>query len=780
MNINSSESSTYTNAAYSNKGFSGMASGIDTESLVQSMLSGMQNKIDKQNQEKQRLEWKQEIYRDIVDDINDFQNKYFNVTSKTSLRMTSFFNNMKTECSSSAVKVSATDKASDTELKMQVARLASASSVSSTRAGSDAIETVATDKANSFEYSRDINIKIGDKDFNVDFKGENGKELTADEIAKKINDAVGSDFAKVKKEYKDADGNELTLKNGKFYDDDGKIVNENDVKTNVKGLIFETNKEFQISGSSAGMSIIGLSGTVKSKESDESTAQVIESKAVNNQFSKVGAVTGSVDVTLDGVKKSISIKEGESMEEFGKKVTEAFGNTVKFTKNSDDSWGISVEGKGRNLTISANIETMKAIGFDKKAVSNQVLRTDTLSSLGISDPPKPTDPNVPQAKNSFSINGKEIEYTSEDTISSIMNKINSSGAGVKVSFDDLSGRFKMQSESTGAGFDIKVEGDDEGLFSKLGFAMNADGTLNQSTVKQGQNAIVNINGVTVERANNNFSYNGLKLSLKATTGTYETDAAGNFIENADGTIKTTDGSTEAKAEITTTRDTDKIVETLKSFVDDYNTLIEKLNKYTRQDASYKKYPPLTDAQKKEMSEKEIELWEEKSKEGLLRNDKDVSSFLSDMRSAMYTRAGSKLVLSNIGIDSSDNWRDYGKLSVDEDKLKSALESDTAGVIELFTGDNGLATRLNKICDKTASTSSGNPGSLVTMAGAVGKGTENNNIIKDRLDNIAEKLKSLNRIYEQKKDRYWKQFNAMEEALSNMNNQSSWLNSMLGY
>lgn len=96
-----------------------------------------------------------------------------------------------------------------------------------------------------------------------------------------------------------------------------------------------------------------------------------------------------------------------------------------------------------------------------------------------------------------------------------------------------------------------------------------------------------------------------------------------------------------------------------------------------------------------MTEKEIELWEEKAKEGLLRNDRDISDFLSGMRSAMYTRVGAKYVLSNIGIDSSSQWSDYGKLSIDEDKLKNALLTDPNGVKELLPEKTDLQPDLIK-------------------------------------------------------------------------------------
>ncbi len=853
MGISSTDSSTsYSNAAYSTNGVAGMVSGIDTESVVQSMLSNIQNKIDKQNQKKQQLEWKQEMYRSVITDINDFQSKYFNLTSSSCIRLESFYDTMKTSSSNSAAAtVTAESNAMDSNFSMQVARLATSSSVTSDKVGTGDVST-STAKADSFEYDRSVKIKIDGQEVNVDLKG-----ATDDDVVSRINDELrnaGVDCSVSETEsvvctdssgktlkqkffsggteytgnvkittnttYKDADGNALTYDKdaGKYYSADnseytGEVTKDTtatytdengnaldvkyynsddseytgDVKTSenvTKAITFKSSKEIEISGSSAGMAILGLSGTsVKSAASKDADGNEIadsyELKATgfNENFAQVGKVNGTVDITLDGVKKSFSIAEGEGMEDLKKKVQDAFGTSVQFNKDANGSWSISVAGTGRQLKVSANADTMEAIGFEKgtSAVSNQLLRTDTVEKLGIGDADD-TD-----TKYTFNINGKDIEYTAADTVSSIMNKINTSDAGVTMSYDELSDKFKITSNSTGEGYDISLTGDDEGLFSKLGFTTDASGSLDSTTVKAGENAVVNINGVTVERANNTFSYNGLNITLNATTGSYETDANGDFVENADGTIKTVNNTADNKTTITTSRNVDKIVDNLKAFVEDYNKLIEKLNGYVHEDASYKDYAPLTAAQKKEMSEKEIELWEEKSKEGLLRNDKEISSFLSDMRSALYSRTGSSLgVLANIGINSSSQWSDYGKLSIDEDKLKSALQNNAQAVKDMFVGENGIATKLNNICKETANTSSGSPGSLVTIAGVEGKATEEDNNIKDQLDAIAEKLKSLNRIYEARKERYWAQFNAMETALSNMNAQSDTLASYLGY
>ena len=846
LNSTNESSSSYTNAAYSSKGVSGLASGIDTESLVQSMLSGVQNKIDKQTQKQKQIEFKQEAYRDVITSINDFKSKYFSLTSNSSIRLASLYGSMEAESSTKAVSVTAANGGEDANFNIQVARLATKTSVSSSKASTGTINSSAsvadTAKAQSFKYERTVNIKIGDTTAKADLTGISdaseacsrinaaaGKNIvsTTDSVAVTSADGKaltqkfyrgGSEYTGSVKittntTYTDADGNALTYNKdeNKYYkangeeftdtasvkshttatykDESGNELNvkyfdsENneytgDVNTSanvVSKLTFTNDEEFELSGTAAGMAILGLGETVKSTAAKDEDGNTIDNKfevtstGFNANFAEVGKASGTVDICLDGVTKSFEIKEGESMTDLADKVKKSFGTTISFTQDSSTgAWNISAAGTGRQLSISAKADTMEAIGFGSNTttVANQMLRTDSAAKLGIGTEGDTT------TEYSFSINGCDIKYTAEDSISSIMNKINSSDAGVTMSYNDLSDKFSIASNSTGEGFDISISGDDEGLFAKLGFTMSGE-DLDVGSVKAGQNAIVNIDGVTVERASNDFAYNGMNISLKSTTGNY-LDENGNFTENSDGSLATVDGSVDNKAEINTKRDVTKIVDTLKAFVEDYNKLIEDLNKKIHEDADYKKYPPLTDAQKKEMSDKEIELWEEKTKVGLLRNDKDISTFLTEMRSAMYTKGDSKFVLSNIGINSSSEWSDFGKLSIDEDTLKKALQSEPNEVAKIFVGDNGLATKLNKICDKCAGTSSGAPGALVQIAGVKGKGTEKNNQMQKELDSIKERLAKLNLTYETRKERFWKSFNAMEQAISSMNSQGDQL------
>ena len=129
MNVNST--STYTYGSSASKGMSGLASGLDTESLVKEMLSGTQSKIDKQEGLKQQTEWKQEIYRDLISQINTFQKGYFSNGASTSLTSSALYNTMLAATSSKNINVTASTSAPVGNTSVTVYQLASNYSISS-------------------------------------------------------------------------------------------------------------------------------------------------------------------------------------------------------------------------------------------------------------------------------------------------------------------------------------------------------------------------------------------------------------------------------------------------------------------------------------------------------------------------------------------------------------------------------------------------------------------------------------------------------------------------
>ncbi len=448
------------------------------------------------------------------------------------------------------------------------------------------------------------------------------------------------------------------------------------------------------------------------------------------------------------------------------------GGLVDFLKDELGSANVTFD-KGR-ITISGK-SSMEITSSDYGTNENPLKVLFSCNEIKIS--PQMSG-NLPEMKNppgtgTNILNGKitvdyengsggissvEIDLSTLSSYDDLANQIKNA-IGVDVKYDSYSNQLIMPAV-VGKKFSISpsaVTDTDAQNFLKTAFGEGnvtfyAGNNPGHPNTTAGKNAILTVNGTQIERNSNVFELDGITMELVAET------------KVGDPAIN-----------LTTTRDTDKIVDSLKSFVDDYNTLIDELNDYLEEETDYKKYAPLTSEQKKEMSDREIELWEEKSKKGLLHNDSNVSGLLSEMRMILYgsvDEAG--LALYDIGIEASSNWRDNGKLKVDEKALSAIVATNADSIRKLFTDkEQGIAVRLQNAVKDTANVSSGSPGSMVRYAGTKDVLVTNNTLYEE-MKHIKETLSNLNNKYTQEKARYWKQFTAMEKAISSMNSQSSWL------
>ena len=186
MQVSSSSENTYTNASYSNKGISGMNSGLDTESLVKSMMSDMQTKIDKQEQQQKVLEMKQDQYREVIDKINDFRGKYFSVTGEKSLALTSSFKSTTTESTSSAVKAVSTADAVEGSFDVEVKELASEAKFTSSVSASSKMNVTIGGGLKANTSKTEMTINVGGTDIKVDISGA----ASASDMAEKINKGI--------------------------------------------------------------------------------------------------------------------------------------------------------------------------------------------------------------------------------------------------------------------------------------------------------------------------------------------------------------------------------------------------------------------------------------------------------------------------------------------------------------------------------------------------------------------------------------------------------------
>jgi len=328
---------------------------------------------------------------------------------------------------------------------------------------------------------------------------------------------------------------------------------------------------------------------------------------------------------------------------------------------------------------------------------------------------------------------KSVEIdTSKETLQSTLDKINKS-TDVNAFYDAHTGQIAMTSKNGGVGGIEIADGD-------LKTALKFDGTVSIP----GQNSKFNLNGLETERTSNTFQINGFEFTLKQVTAPGATAVS-----------------------FSSAPDTNKIFDTVVKYVDDYNKLIEDLNKQIRE-PKYRDFQPLSADQKKDMKENEIEQWEEKAKSGTLRNDSTISNMLTQMRSALMGSVGGEL-LSSIGITTTNDFTANGKLVIDETILKKAISDDPNKVHELFSkdgetvGEQGFARQLRTIVDKTQT-------SIGARAGKIGSVNESFSLGRSlkEMDSQIERFEGRLKMME---NRYWKQFTAMEMAINRANSQS---------
>lgn len=426
----------------------------------------------------------------------------------------------------------------------------------------------------------------------------------------------------------------------------------------------------------------------------------------------------------------------------------ADGTKLNITFNDNDGAGsvidtvsISAEDKSGNavdFSISAGKGSTNNFGMSEVKTSvSQISNSTLLSDLGIS---ADADGNY-----TFKINGKSFSFAGDTTVKDMMRAVNASDANVKMSYSSLDNSFKITASDYGVNSKIEIEDGSEGLLSAIGLGSGA-------TFTAGTNLEVEINGRILES-------DGNTLDVDGTTFTFSGVAAG----------------TEFDVEVK--KDTSAIADVIKSFVEDYNKVIEEVYDYLDEKPD-DDYYFLADADKEELelSEKQEEKWEEKAKQGLLYHDSTISSVMSSLRTALMgsiTAAdGSTLSLASIGITTDSDYKEHGKLVLDEDKLNAAIVEYGDDISKLF-GDstNGIMVKFDKALESAVGTT-GNKGTLINKAGLEKGTTATDNAIYNQMKRITEKIKTLEDRYENEQNRLWKKYSSMETMLGQLNSQQS--------
>ncbi len=357
----------------------------------------------------------------------------------------------------------------------------------------------------------------------------------------------------------------------------------------------------------------------------------------------------------------------------------------------------------------------------------------------------------------FTLNGTEFSFNlGTDNIYTVVSKINNADLGVTASYDADLNRFFLTTTTTGSNAKITVTSDSADFISNGTNTSILKLNIDEGTTYTGKDAVYDFGDAKdLTSSTNTATINGLTLEFKQ-----------------GGSVTST---------ITVTNDTDTVFNTIKEFVDLYNETLELINSKLWEER-YRDYPPLTDAQKEEMTEKEIELWEEKARSGLLQSDDLLRSIVGDMRLTMagVVKNLNKQYdsLDDIGI-ATQSWQEYGKLYIDEDKLKEALEKNLDSVKELFAknsnvgSEKGIAERLYDVLDAGID-------KIADRAGIeLGFSLVDNSYLGKKIRDMNQSIEEWEDRLVEIENRYWREFTMMEKAINQMNMQSMWLMQQFG-
>lgn len=827
---------------------SGLASGMDTEAMIEGMVQGYQQKITQLGQDRTMLQWQQSAYQSISDKLVEFSRKYMSYNSPaTNLFSASFFNNaiLTSANGTYADLVSATGKSSSTIVLNSVAQLAEAARYTHDASGLGTVgkgQPVKLDEKQPLSaMSGSLTLEYGNKEVTLDF-GE--LEL--------FNKADGTlDTAKFQTALQDK------LKEQKITTSSGDQVSADtliDVKVDSNGTVTLSDKK----GAGNNVHFSGATGDLKNlvtsagAEGTSSFTLSPTEKVVKEGTSKAEHLFGkSFTVTLNGQTKTFTLgdpktdavpQNNEDIKKLlEKELDNAFGKdkiNVTLVPDADgkESFSFSVS-NGDTFRITSPVG--EVLGLGENGVTSYVDTGKTLGDLlgkdlggsdgwakGVGQPHevKDADGNISYVDNEgnavdkdnyrldkdgkrfkeLTINGVTIgQYNEDAALETVLNDINSNTeAGVSVSFSKTTNQFVFTAKETGEGGRIDIgAGLGETLFGQIDYKDDGStilGDTQKSSYTAGKDAIFHatINGknMALSRSSNTFDLDGMSITLNGTFNkgsATDTPILSSQLKGLDPDKDTTIFDLNGDdVTFSSKTDTDKIIDVVKTMVEDYNAIVSEVKKaysdmpLEKSDGS--RYKPLTDEDKADMTESEIKAYEEKAKTGILFMDRDLSSLYSALRSAVAPGGSDGSFLRSIGIKTS--YEDgLTTLSLDENALREALEQNPDQVKDAFTkskengaASDGLMASIQKVTDRYAATTGATKGILIEKAGSkYSPSTALNNTLLEQMKDIDKQVDKWQAKMSDKVDYYTNKFTQLEMLIAQMNSQSSSLAGMMG-
>lgn len=748
---------------------SGLSSGLDTEAIVGALMSAQSLKKTKLTQAKTKLEWTQTKWKELNTKLYKL---YSEQVSKLQLQ-TSYMTKKATASDETKAKITASAKAVNGSYTMEINNIATAQYLTGSKINADKGTAKMVD-LDSTLLNKEVEVKVGDKttkftiteDMTIDgFTSElknAGLNANFDTAQKRLfisskdsglanafsitTSGVSDTEVTARKNLRDAvDYDNMTAANKKIVDDAMKKLETSGVDTT----------EYQ----EALDAITGAALSTRTAKTEAAASTYVKAKLYSENYASYE------EKAKESLKSNYFTEDGEVKDELKTKYAEEFNI---YTQEEKEKLGVENMTEEEYVNWRANQlydqEVAKQADTDTTSFVNKQISSDEETKLAVKEAAYAgkTEDEIraldSKALTKYYGSGNDadplaisaIEGTSTFGSDSIKNDI----SGVVSDYASVTDRTYALSGSALAGIglaDIKV--DDDGNVTVNG---NADGNLpeDMGLVKASDSEIL-LNGAKMTSSSSTVSVNGLSIELTGLTKTGE------------------------PITFSVASDTDAVYNTIKNFFTEYNSLMKEMNELYNADSA-KGYEPLTSEQKKDMSDDDIKLWEDKIKASLLRSDTTLGSVRSAMRNAMMSQVtydGKTYSLASFGISTSSDYTEGGLYHIygdtedavyadKDDKLRKALEEDPDAVVNVLSDIFGKLR--STMSDKMA-------GSKVSSALTFYSDIK----MKDDIKDYEKRIKEWETKLADMEDAYYSKFTKMEMALAKLQSQSNSLSGLFG-
>lgn len=694
----------------------GLTSGLDTESIVNALMSAQRTKQTKVENKKQKLEWKQEIWKGLNTKIYGF---YKDSLSK--MKYASNYSTKKAAVSDSTkLTAAASTKAAAGSYKVEIKSIASAQYVTSAKLGTTQDGKTADTKTKLTDLGMTsgtvLNLKVGDKSSALEI----GDSTTIEDFTKFCSNAgLNATFDTKQQRFfisskNSGSENSFELSAGKYTINGQTAINNLNDAVGISNLTSEQKSTYD--------SIVYSDLASGSKISDDDKAK-LKTLAVSSADAE--AKSKATELYRASLEKTYTFSQTDidAIEEKYKDVTDADEKSKKIEEAKAEKKKSDIEAQLATDDYKAKIAEKVTNGIKESDVTDARLDAADASKYEFESADKRKNIAEGAVETAVGNYNTAIDKGITDDNSSVLEKLGLEKFDGKTAFSE-----KTDSAGNKSGMVLTIAEDTEVVY----------------------------NGATLKSANTSIDVAGVTLNLLGTTAAGET------------------------VNVTVSNDTSAVYDTIKEFITEYNSILKTMNTYYDA-ASASSYEVLTDEQKEAMSDDEVDKWNTKIKDSLLRRDSTLSSLISTMKTDMMGTVtasnGKTYSLANLGITtSSKNYYEGGLLHIkgDEDDdefadstntLMQMLEEDPDTVKEVLSG---LAKNLYDGLNKKMGTS--------TLSSALT--FYNDKEMASQLSDYKKEISDWESKLSDMEERYYSQFSAMETALAKIQSQQNSLSSYL--